>query len=94
MKKAVLITTDKRGVFMGYIDPKDIKETQLTATDVRMCVKWSEDVKGVVGLAANGPSKNCRITAAAPKAVLHGVHAILEITKKAEKEWKKEHWAK
>lgn len=95
MKKLpVLITTDKdkRGVFMGYINPKDVEKTVLEATDVRMCVYWSEEVKGVLGLASTGPDKNCRITKAVPKARLHGVTAILDITDKAEKNWKKEPW--
>ena len=94
-KKAVLITTDKRGVFMGYINDKDYDKTNksITALDIRMCNYWSNDVKGVVGLAANGPSKNCRISKAAPKGLLEGITAILELTPKAEKAWKKEPWS-
>jgi len=93
-KIPVLITTDntKRGVFMGYIDPANANDTVLEAEDVRMCVYWSRSVKGVLGLAATGPDSECRITKAAPKARLHGVTAVLDITTKAEKAWKLEPW--
>jgi hypothetical protein len=93
-KVPVLITTDstKRGVFMGFIDPKDSDKETLEAYEVRMAVFWSQDVKGVLGLAANGPTKSCRITAAAKKATLKGVTAIVEITDEALVAWRKEPW--
>ena len=87
-----LITTDKRGVFMGYIDPHQKFEKSISAIDVRMVVHWSSDVRGLFGLAANGPTNSCRITAAAPSCVLHGVTAVMDITKKAEKAFKSEPW--
>ncbi len=91
----VLITTDntKRGVFMGYINPKDASEAVLEATDVRMCVYWSSDVRGVLGLAANGPTKRCKISPAAPRVRLHGITSVSDISEKAEKAWEKEPWA-
>lgn len=93
-KVAVLITTDssKRGVFMGFIDPKHSGNETLEAEEVRMAVYWSPDVRGVVGLAANGPTKNCKITAPAKKAILKGVTAVLEITNEALAAWRKEPW--
>lgn len=94
-KIPVLITTDnsKRGVFMGFIDPKDADKETLEAEEVRMAVSWSSDVRGVVGLASNGPTKSCRITPAAKKAVLKGVTAVMELTDDAVKAWRKEPWA-
>lgn len=95
-KVPVLITTDttKRGVFMGFIDPNDADKEALEAHQVRMAVYWSTDVKGVVGLAATGPTKNCKITAAAKKATIRGVTAVLELTDEAVKAWEKEPWTK
>lgn len=94
-KIPVLITTDntKRGVFMGFIDPKSADKETLEATEVRMAVYWSADVKGVVGLASKGPTKGCRISSAAKKAVLKGVTATLEISDEALAAWRKEPWA-
>lgn len=93
-KVAVLITTDstKKGVFMGFINPGDAGKETLEACEVRMVVYWSQDVKGVIGLAANGPTKNCRITAAAKKATIKGVTAVVEITDQALVAWRKEPW--
>lgn len=93
-KIPVLITTDstKRGVFMGFIDPADADKDTLEAEEVRMAVYWATDVHGVVGLAATGPSKNCRITPAAKKATLKGVTATLELSDEAVAAWRKEPW--
>lgn len=93
-KVPCLITTDstKRGVFMGFIDPKDADKETLVAEEVRMAVYWSADVRGVLGLAANGPSKGCRISAATKKATLKGVTAVIELTDKALAAWRKEPW--
>lgn len=76
-KVPVLITTDstKRGVFMGFIDPKDADKETLEALEVRMAVYWHTDVKGVLGLAATGPSKNCRIPLAWKQTVMIGGEA-------------------
>ena len=94
-KIAVLITTDssKRGVFMGFIDPKDVNNENITAEEVRMAVYWSSDVKGVLGLASTGPSKTCKITAAVPKALIKGVTCVMELTDVAVKNWRKDYWA-
>lgn len=93
-KVPVLITTDstKRGVFMGFIDPKDADKETLEAFEVRMAVYWSQDVRGVLGLAASGPTKSCRISAATKKAILKGVTAVIEITDEALAAWRKEPW--
>lgn len=95
-KIPVLITTDntKRGVFMGFIDPKDAGNETLEAHDVRMAVYWSADVKGVIGLAATGPTKGCKISEAAKKATLKGVTAVMELTDEAIKAWESEPWSK
>ncbi len=93
-KVPVLITTDntKRGVFMGFINPEDAEKETLEASEVRMAVYWSTDTKGVFGLAAGGPTRNCRITKAAPRAILKGVTAVVEVTEEALAAWRKEPW--
>jgi|GEM_PF-2350566 len=93
-KIAVVITTDKdkRGVFMGLIDPADADKETIVAEEVRMAVYWSTDARGVVGLAGKGPTKECRISPAAKKATLKGVTAVMEMTDDALKAWRKEPW--
>lgn len=93
-KIPVLITTDstKRGVFMGFIDPNDADKETMVAEEVRMAVYWHTDVRGVVGLASGGPTASCRISAAAKRATLKGVTAVMELTDEALKAWRKEPW--
>ena len=95
MKKiAVLITTDntKRGVFSGLINPEDADKQTMVVEELRMCVHWSADMKGVLGLASMGPSKTCRISKAVKRATLQGVTATVELSKEAFDGWKKEPW--
>jgi hypothetical protein len=93
-KIACLITTDstKRGVFMGFIDPADMEKDNLMAENVRMCIYWDKETKGVLGLAATGPTKGCRISKATKKMMIKGVTAVVELTKPAIKAWEKEPW--
>lgn len=95
-KIPVLITTDstKRGVFMGFIDEKDINNENIIAEEVRMAVKWTEDMGGVLGLASMGPSRTCRISSAAKRALIKGVTAVVELTDEALANWRKEPWGK
>lgn len=56
----LVVTTSDRGVFFGYGFPTTEKTIRIEKA--RMCVSWSSDIRGVVGLAAVGPSKNCKIS--------------------------------
>jgi len=93
-KIAVLITTDstKRGVFSGLISPEDRDKELVTVEEMRMAVYWSQDMKGVLGLASMGPSKTCRISKAVKKATISGVTAIVELSDEAFEKWRSEPW--
>ena len=82
--RAVLVTTEHRGVFFGYAKKTDGDTIDLKAA--RLCVYWSADVKGFMGLAANGPSASCRIGPAAD-ITLRKITAVLAVTPDAEKAW-------
>lgn len=88
-ERPVLVTTAHRGVFFGYATK--------TAGDVvalkraRLCLYWSADVKGFMGLAANGPSASCRIGPAAD-IELRAVTAVLEVTPEAVAKWEAAPW--
>lgn len=94
-KIAVLITTDntKRGVFSGFIDPSDVDKQTMIVEELRMCVYWSADMKGVLGLASMGPSKTCKISKAVKKATLQGVTAVVELSDGVIEKWRKEPWS-
>jgi hypothetical protein len=90
-KIPLVVTTIHKGVFFGYAKPTT--NTTVRLEKVRMCVHWSSDVKGITGLAANGPSKSCRIGPAAPAMTLHGVTSIMEVSKEAEALWNQQPWS-
>lgn len=94
-KIPVLITTDKdkRGVFFGYINPDDAEKDNMRVTDVQMCVYWCTDVHGVLGLAATGPIKGCRISKPVKSGLIKGVTLVAECSKEAVKAWKSMPWS-
>lgn len=92
-KRPVVITTEHRGVFFGYVLDDSKLPTEVTLEDARICVYWSADVKGVLGLAATGPSKNCRISHAVPKFTAYKVTAVLDCTPEASEKWEQSLWS-
>ena len=92
-EKAVVVTTEKKGVFFGYI-PTDAptEVTSITLKRGRMCVYWSAAVRGAVGLAATGPDANSRISPAAPELSLTGVTGVWATTDAARDAWEAAPW--
>lgn len=88
-ERAVIVTTEHRGVFFGYAKDTDGDPIKLRAA--RLCVYWSADVKGFMGLAANGPSASCRIGPPAD-IELRKVTAVLEVTSAAVEKWENGPW--
>lgn len=88
-ERPVIVTTEYRGVFFGYTTKTDCDPIFLKRA--RLCVYWSADVKGFMGLAANGPSEGCRIGPPAD-IELRKVTAVLELTPEAVKKWEASPW--
>jgi hypothetical protein len=86
----LVVTTEHKGVFFGYGKPTTNKVIRLE--QAQMCVYWSSDVRGVVGLASTGPSADCKIGPPAPAITLQGITAVMEVSKEAETKWKAEPW--
>ena len=91
-KRFVVVTTEHKGVFAGYLIDAS-KGNAVELTDAQMCVYWSVDVKGVLGLAATGPSGACRVTPAVPRIKLEAVTAVMDATAEAEAAWRRRPWA-
>jgi len=91
-KTPVIVTTAHRGVFFGYATAPDDAES-IRIENARMVVYWSPDVRSVVGLAANGPTKACRIGPAAPAIVLRNVTAVIECSDEAAKKFEAQVWS-
>lgn len=90
-KVAVVVTTAHKGVFFGYGDPSD--KATIRIEKARMCIYWSADVKGILGLAANGPSKNSKVGPAVPAITLRDVTSVMEASEDATKAWEAGPWA-
>ena len=93
-KLPVLITTDKdkRGVFFAYVNPDDVYEDNIRAHLIQMCLYWGADVKGVLGLAATGPTSSCRVSKPVPSGIIKGVTLVCEASEEAVSAWKKQPW--
>lgn len=89
---AVLVTTIHRGVFFGYASA-GVKDKSITISNARNCVYWSADVKGFLGLAANGPTEGCRIGPKVPELTLTGVTSVSSVTPEAVEKWEKNPWS-
>ena len=91
VERAVIVTTAHRGVFFGYAEGTDGE--QVTLKRARLCVYWSSDVKGFMGLASSGPTKSCKIGPAAD-ITLRNITAVLEVTPDAVKAWEAAPWSR
>ena len=88
-ERAVIVTTAHRGVFFGYATKTDGETIDLKRA--RLCVYWSSDIRGFMGLASVGPSKSCRIGPPAD-IELRAITAVVSVTPEAAKKWEGAPW--
>src|SRR5690348_2194040 len=88
-ERAVVVTTEHRGVFFGYAKETDGDTIKLDRA--RLCVYWSADVKGFMGLASGGPTDSCKIGPPAT-ITLRKITSVLEVTPAAVEAWEKAPW--
>lgn len=86
MTKPVLITTEFRGVFFGYMKDSNKAPAEITLTGVRNCIYW-QDCGGFLGLASSGPNAKCRIGKRVPEVTLYKVTSITPVEDGAVKAW-------
>jgi hypothetical protein len=89
-ERAVLVTTKHRGVFFGYATDTSGESIQLKRG--RLCVYWSSDLRGFMGLATQGPGSSCKIGPAGDIDV-RDVTSVTEVTPEAMAKWEKGVWA-
>ena len=87
--KPVLVTTEHRGVFFGYVEeyPNLDESTTISLKDARMAIYWGTD-KGVMQLANEGIQSDSKISSMADIPSLAKVTAVFSVTEQAEKTWK------
>lgn len=86
----LLVSTEFRGVFFGWGIVTTTREIRLV--NAQQCTYWSADVKGFLGLASTGPSKDCKIGLAVPAITLQSVTSIVECTPEAVAAWEAKPW--
>ena len=87
-KIPVLITTERRGVFFGYIDPAKRTNRTLAMTGVRNCIYWDSSVGGLLGLASAGPNSKCRIGAKVDGvSTFQLVECVIDVSEAATAQW-------
>ncbi len=87
--RAVIVTTAHKGVFFGYAT--ETKGERIELQSARMCVYWTSDLRGFMGLASHGPNKGCRIGPPAD-IELRDITSVVEVTDEAAKKWETAPW--
>lgn len=89
----VLVMTAHKGVFFGYLNDEQVSKEEVTITDARCCVYWSESLRGVLGLAEKGPCDKCRVGPPVKTLRLYDITAAADCTDDAVKAWESAPWA-
>ena len=88
-ERAVIITTEYKGVFFGYATNTDGDIIKLKRA--RNCIYWPTQNKGFMGLASDGPHRDAKIGPPAD-IELRKVTSVVEVTPSAEKVWNEFKW--
>lgn len=94
--RAVVICTAKRGVFFGYTieTPRAIIDRgNVTLLRPRVCVYWSKETKGILGLASIGPQTGSRISPAPPEITVNEITAVIVCSDEARDKWEAMPWS-
>lgn len=89
--KPVLVTTQYRGVFFGYLEGEP-KRGHLTLSKARNCLYWEEAIHGVFGLASDGPTSGCRIGPRVAEITLYGITSVTPVEPDAVEKWESVEW--
>ncbi len=89
-RRPVLVTTEHKGVFFGYLDSQ--KGTTVKLKGARCCVYWTAENRGFMGLASHGPTSGARVGPAVDIELM-GVTSVSDCTPMAVESWEKAPWA-
>jgi len=88
-ERPVIVTTVHKGVFFGFAE--DTSGATIKLKRARLCVYWSADLRGFMGLASVGPNRNCKIGPPAD-IELRDITAVLEVSPEAVTKWEAAPW--
>ena len=85
--KAILITTQHRGVFFGRVpEDQDLNARTMALKGARCAIYWGT-TKGVAELASDGPNSKSRVGAAVDLDAIHEITAVWAVSAKAADRW-------
>jgi hypothetical protein len=84
--KPVLVTTERRGVFFGFLAEHDPDKRVAVLTNIRCAIRW-RTTGGFLELAAKGPNVNSKIGTEAPASRVDLITSITVCTDAAAKAW-------
>lgn len=83
MKRAVVVTTEYKGVFFGFTE--DTSGDTISLTEARCAMYW--DKGGWMSLASQGPDAKCNISDTAMVLSVRKMTAVADCTEEAIKAW-------
>lgn len=85
--KAILVTTQHRGVYYGEVaEDQDINARTMALKNARCAIYWNTKT-GVAELAEKGPNSGSKIGAPADIEALHDITAVWAVSDKAKDAW-------
>ena len=83
--RAVIVCTEHRGVFFGYVDGDTFGHDPIMLRRARMGIRWGT-TRGVMQLAETGPTGNSKVSARATMEI-RKITAIMEVEPAAVAAW-------
>ncbi len=83
----VLVTTEFRGVFAGYVKNDSNLPNEITLTNARNCIYWSSNVGGFLGLASKGVNSDCKIGSQVKELTVYKITSVTAVSDEAAKTW-------
>jgi hypothetical protein len=85
-KRMVIITTERRGVFVGRLASYDDAARVAQIEDARMIIYWGT-TDGLFQLAATGPTPKTKPSAKVPTVRLELCECVIDVAPEAEAAW-------
>lgn len=88
MNKAVLVTTEFRAIFFGYVKDDTKAPAEIILTGVRNCIYWPVAAGGFLGMVSDGPkNKDYRIGARVPEVTLYKITSVSPVSDSVARIW-------
>ena len=91
--RPVLVGTERTSLWFGYLVGEPTRE-RVELERARMIAFWPEKDRLAAGLAAQGPSKEARVTPQCPRVVLFEVCSVLDVSADAVAKFEEAPWGR